>query len=268
MWRKKVTYYLHSRNPDMASLLRWAELQKDTITPDGLRQARANDPSLAGLQDDPEVLSYHLWGFLNASLVGEAWMKFDATEMENGLEVWRSVNEDTTQKTQAELLVLEDAVSAPRQCAHIKDIQQALVEWDAAYRTFVEAGGRQFDDHRKFGILMRMLPQEVKQQAMWSCDKFDGKPLELRRWIRERTQWMKWGDTTQKGKHHLLDGGSGDDASATALEDALGPCPMGSWRPSYVADLAVPRRSRQGIGVLKAVESVSLLVSLLAARKI
>ena len=64
LWRKKVTYYLHSRNPDMASLLRWAELQKDTITPDGLRQARANDPSLAGLQEDPEVLSYHLWGFL------------------------------------------------------------------------------------------------------------------------------------------------------------------------------------------------------------
>ena len=69
---------------------------------------------------------------------------------------------------------------------------------------------------------MRMLPQEVKQQAMWSCDKFESKPLELRRWIRERTQWMKWGDTSQKGKHNLLDGGTGDDASATTLEDALG----------------------------------------------
>ena len=105
MWRKKVTYYLHSKNPDMASLLRWAELEKDAITPDGLRQARANDPLLFGLQDDPEVLSYHLWGFLNVSLTGEAWMKFDATEIENGLEVWRAVNVDTTQKTQAELLI-------------------------------------------------------------------------------------------------------------------------------------------------------------------
>ena len=42
---------------------------------------------------------------------------------------------------------------------------------------------------------------------------------------------------------------------------------MDSLRPSYVADLAVPIRSRQGIGVLKAVESVSLLVPLLVARK-
>ena len=102
-------------------------------------------------------------------------MIFDATEMENGLEVWRAVNVDTTQKTQAELLVLEDAVSAPWQCSHIKEIHQALVVRDGAYRTYVEAGGRQFDDHRKFGCLTRMLPQEVKQQAMWSCDDFEVK---------------------------------------------------------------------------------------------
>ena len=60
------------------------------------------------------MLSYNLWGFLHVSLVGEAWMVFVAAEMENGLEAWRAVNVDTTRKTQAELLVLEDAVSAPR----------------------------------------------------------------------------------------------------------------------------------------------------------
>ena len=81
MWRKKVTYYLHSKNPDMACLLHWAELEKDAITSKGLRKARAGDPVLARVQDDPGVLSYHLYGFLNVSLVGEAWMIFDATEM-------------------------------------------------------------------------------------------------------------------------------------------------------------------------------------------
>ena len=70
MWRKKVTYYLHSKNQDMACLLRWAELEKDAITSEGLRQARANNPLLASLQDDPEGLSYHIWGFLNVSLIG------------------------------------------------------------------------------------------------------------------------------------------------------------------------------------------------------
>ena len=124
----------------MLCFLRWAELGKDVITTESLRKARLGDPILGHLQEDPEMLSYNFWGFLNVSLV-EAWMIFDATEMENGLEVWRAVNVDTTQKTQAELLVLEDVVSAPQQCSHIKEIQQALVEWDAAYRTYVEAGG-------------------------------------------------------------------------------------------------------------------------------
>ena len=114
-------------------------------------------------------------------------MILDATEIENSFKVWRAVNMDIAQKTQVELLVFEEAVSATWQCSSIKDIQQALVGWDAAYRTCVEAGGRQFDDHRKFGCMMRMLPQDVEQQAMWACDKFESKPLELRRRIRERT---------------------------------------------------------------------------------
>ena len=58
------------------------------------------------------MLSYHHWGFLNVSLVGEAWTVFDATEMENRLEVWRAMNVHTAQKTQADIQVLEDAVSA------------------------------------------------------------------------------------------------------------------------------------------------------------
>ena len=40
MWRKKVTYYLHSKNLAMASLLRWAELEKDVITAEGLHEAK------------------------------------------------------------------------------------------------------------------------------------------------------------------------------------------------------------------------------------
>ena len=59
MWRKKVTYYLHSKNPDMACLLRWAELEEDIITGEGLRKAKLGDPILGHFQKDPEVLSYN-----------------------------------------------------------------------------------------------------------------------------------------------------------------------------------------------------------------
>ena len=61
-------------------------------------------------------------------------MIFDAMETENDPEVWRVVNMNTTQRTHAELLVLEDAVSARRQRSNIKDIQRALLQRDAACR--------------------------------------------------------------------------------------------------------------------------------------
>ena len=48
---------------------------------------------------------------MNVSLVEAAWDIFDGIEMENGFEMWRALNMDTTQKTQAEL-----------------EIQQALLE--------------------------------------------------------------------------------------------------------------------------------------------
>ena len=87
MWRKKVTYYLHSKNPDMACLLRRAELEEDIITAEGLRKAKLGDPILGHLQRDPEVLSYNFCGYLNVSFVEEAWMILDATEIENSFKV-------------------------------------------------------------------------------------------------------------------------------------------------------------------------------------
>ncbi len=60
LWRKKVTYHLHSKNANMQNLLRWAELQKDPITSEALATAAYEENSLAMLSDDPETLSYHL----------------------------------------------------------------------------------------------------------------------------------------------------------------------------------------------------------------
>ncbi len=58
LWRKKVTYYLHSKNANMRNLLRWAELQTEPITKTMLDTAAYEVDSLAMLSDDPEVLSY------------------------------------------------------------------------------------------------------------------------------------------------------------------------------------------------------------------
>ena len=71
-WRRKVTCYLHSRNPDMKDLLRWAELERSPITIESLRDAKRSHPFIVNVKDDPEVLGLHLWGFLNVNVVGDA----------------------------------------------------------------------------------------------------------------------------------------------------------------------------------------------------
>ena len=52
-----------------------------------LMTARRTSQHLVRLTEDQEVLSYHLWGFLNANLIEDAWAIFAGTDIENGFEV-------------------------------------------------------------------------------------------------------------------------------------------------------------------------------------
>ena len=70
---------------------------------------------------------------------------------ENGFEVWRSVVLATTQKSQAEVLRLEDSNLMSDWVRKATDIEKALVKWDAMGREYVEAGGCALSDHRKVG---------------------------------------------------------------------------------------------------------------------
>ena len=63
MLRKRITFYIHSKNPDMLGLLRWAEKEREFATAKTLTAARRTSQHLARLTEDPEVLSYLLWGF-------------------------------------------------------------------------------------------------------------------------------------------------------------------------------------------------------------
>ena len=120
----------------MLGLLRWAEKERELVTAKTLATARRTSQHLARLTEDPDVLLYHLWGFLYANLIEDAWAIFAGADIENGLEVWRSVVLATTQKSQAEVLRLEDAILMPDRVRNTTDIEKALVEWDALYREY------------------------------------------------------------------------------------------------------------------------------------
>ena len=66
LWRRKVSYYLISKYPDMEFLLEWVEQQKEVVNPKLLRNFKKIDLV------DSVALGKHLWGFLNISLSGDA----------------------------------------------------------------------------------------------------------------------------------------------------------------------------------------------------
>ena len=65
--------------------------------------------------------------FLNGSLTVDAWAIFSGIDIENGFEVWRAVVLATTQKSQAEVLRLEDSVLMQDRVRSANDIEKALV---------------------------------------------------------------------------------------------------------------------------------------------
>ena len=107
-----------------------------------------------------------MWGFLNANLIKDAWVIFAGADVENGLEVWRADVLATTQKSQAGVLRLEDAILMPDRVRNTTDIEKALVEWDAMYSEYTEAGGAALSEHRKVGVLMLMLPASIHEDVL------------------------------------------------------------------------------------------------------
>ena len=87
MYRKRVTFYFHNKNPDMMGLLRWAEREHKPVTAKTLTAAKRSSPHLAQMSEDPEILSYHLWCFLNVNLVWDSLAIFAGADMQNCVEV-------------------------------------------------------------------------------------------------------------------------------------------------------------------------------------
>ena len=117
-----------------------------------------------------------------------AWEAFDGAEAGQGLEVWRLVNLDTTQKTEGELMEMEDLVQNPWKIAKLGDISKGIVAWDNLYKEYKEAGGEKLTPAREVNILTKMMPGDFKQHALWEFSKFKQQPAALRAWITEKVR--------------------------------------------------------------------------------
>ena len=55
---------------------------------------------------------------------------------------------------------------------------------------FIEAGGQKMSEHREVCVFVRMLPASLHKDVLKEFNEFDEQPEALRRWIRDRVQWL------------------------------------------------------------------------------
>ena len=67
---------------------------------------------------------------------------------------------------------LEDSILMPDLVRSANDIEKALVDLDALYREYPEAGGGALSDHRKVGVLMRVLPASLHEDVLKEFDRY------------------------------------------------------------------------------------------------
>jgi hypothetical protein len=103
----------------------------------------------------------------------------------DGLEAWRRVLEDVTQKTTVEVLDLEKAVMHPSPCANPEQVPMALERWQTAVQAYLDAGGEPLNDDRRKGSVTKILPWRVQQRVLWDFDEYKSAD-ELINWIKRK----------------------------------------------------------------------------------
>ena len=108
----------------------------------------------------------------------------------------------------------------PPICQRMENIPQALVEWEASHRTWIEAGGAGLDDHRTVGAILRLLPEEVRNRALWDYEAYQDAPEKLKAWLRDKVKLLGTWKGGAKPVHVLVGGEDGfEDAACRSCEE-------------------------------------------------
>ena len=123
-----MTYFLCGRCPELRPIFAWAEEQQ-TAEITNRSFTTAHNSVSPEVTNDLEVFSFNVHVFLNTNLEDDAWNIFDNFgASQNCLEVWRLVNFEAAQKTQAERLDLKDAMLNPGKLKSFHEVAKGFVD--------------------------------------------------------------------------------------------------------------------------------------------
>ncbi len=110
-------------------------------------------------------LSAAMFHMLNQLFTGEAHKELSDHETAEGLEVWRTITINLTNKGPLKRSALLDKVNAPARAKTMAGVRGILKEWEKHLREYHSAGGLDFStDELKIMLLRKMLPVDDKKR--------------------------------------------------------------------------------------------------------
>ena len=159
-WYRKVKNHLKGSHKDVQRILEKVEGRRTEIQQDDFD---SNFGLMVEL--DSNQLSTAIYHMLNGLLTGEAHKELSDHESAQGLEVWRSITVNLTDKGPYKRSALLDRINNPQRAKTMAGVRVALKEWEKYLREYHSAGGSEYQtDEMKMMLLRRMLPCDDKKR--------------------------------------------------------------------------------------------------------
>ena len=95
-------------------------------------------------------------------------------------------------KNASEKVLMEDSVLRPPQIKAHKDLTKGLQDWDIQKQAWYAVGGRVISPEEESGILMRMLPADIRQRATFEFrNGLHADPDKIREWAKNTVRLLQ-----------------------------------------------------------------------------
>ncbi len=153
-WYRKVRNHMKGSHKDVPAILDKIEGRRTEISQSDL------DANVGLMIDlDTKQLSTAMFHMLNQLLTGEAHKELSDLESAQGLEAWRGLTLNLTEKGPLKRSALLERINNPVRANNMAGVRAALKDWEKHLREYHATGGLEYStDEVKCMILRRLLP--------------------------------------------------------------------------------------------------------------
>ena len=185
-WVHSFKSAIRSANPDVLELMQEAEKMT----------GEAKDENLECEMDDEEAekMSGELYNILSQYCTGEALTIVRGVNTFEGFLAWQKLYRKFSPKTMARAIRLMSEVASPRTIKDLKDVEEAIVNWENRVKKLDSEFGEKLSDTMKTAIMTSMMPTVIQDFIYTNVDdntKYQAVVERVRSWVGNKVAMLQ-----------------------------------------------------------------------------